>query len=215
MAYPPALEELVRAFERFPGVGRRTAERLAFHVLNDAEAPLLARAIDRAVQETRRCSECGNFSVPDPCSLCADPSRNSAQVLVVELPRDVEAVERARCFRGRYHVLMGALQPALGIEAQHLALMPLIERLKTRPVQELILGTDPDAEGEATALALLEALDQAGLELTVTRLARGLPAGSALEYLHRGVLEDAFEGRRRLRGPRDAAAPADGDPRAD
>jgi recombination protein RecR len=205
MAYPPALEELVRAFERFPGVGRRTAERLAFHVLSDEQAPRLARAIERAVAETRRCGTCGNFSVPDPCALCADPNRDGGQVLVVELPRDVEAVERARCYRGRYHVLMGALQPAMGTEAQHLALEPLVRRLAASPVRELILGTDPDAEGEATALAVLEALESAGLDLEVTRLARGLPAGSALEYLHRGVLEDAFEGRRRVRAPREGS----------
>jgi recombination protein RecR len=118
----------------------------------------------------------------------------------------VEAVERARCYRGRYHVLMGALQPALGIEAQHLALDPLVRRLAAGSVRELILGTDPDAEGEATALAVLEALETAGIDLEVTRLARGLPAGSALEYLHRGVLEDAFEGRRRVRAPRDGAS---------
>lgn len=211
MAYPPALEELVRAFERFPGVGRRTAERLAFHVLNDGQAARLARAIDRALAETRRCGSCGNFSVPDPCALCADPARDADLLLVVELPRDVEAVERARCYRGRYHVLMGALQPAMGTEAQHLALEPLVRRLEARPVRELILGTDPDAEGEATALAVLEALEQAGLDLEVTRLARGLPAGSALEYLHRGVLEDAFEGRRRVRGSRE---PSPGPPDA-
>jgi recombination protein RecR len=202
VAYPAPLEDLVRAFERFPGIGRRTAERLALHVLRDEPARELGPAIERAVRDTRRCRVCGNLDEAELCRLCADEERDATVVLVVEEPRDVEAVERAGCYAGRYHVLMGAYNPAAGVEPEHLGLPRLVERLRAEGVAELILGTDPDREGEATALLILETLERAGLDLRVTRLARGLPAGSALEYLHRGVLEDALEGRVTLRAGR-------------
>ena len=206
MAYPVPLERLIEAFERFPGVGRRTAERLAFHVLRDPDARRLADAIRAATEGTKRCAICGNVAEQDPCELCADPERDARTVLVVEEPRDVEAVERARVYRGRYHVLMGALQPAEGVYERHLSLDLLLSRLRAGEVDELILGTDPDAEGEATGLLVLRAVDELERPLRVTRLARGLPAGSALEYLHKGVLEDALEGRVALRhGPPPAA----------
>jgi recombination protein RecR len=199
VAYPKPLEQLIGAFERFPGIGRRTAERLAFHVLRDPEARALGDAIAQAVDETRRCSTCCNVTEEDPCRLCDDPERDAGSVLVVEEPRDVEAVERTSAWRGVYHVLMGALNPADGTDARHLAVGELVRRVRSGGVQEVVLGTDPDAEGEATALVVLEDLDAAGLDVTVTRLARGLTAGSALEYLHRGVIEDALEGRVALR----------------
>ena len=116
-------------------------------------------------------------------------------LLVVEEPKDVEAVERSGVWKGHYHVLMGALNPAEGTSERHLSLAGLVRRLKSQPPPELVLGTDPDAEGEATALLVLEALEREGLAVPVTRLARGLPAGVGIEYLHRGVLEDALEGR--------------------
>ncbi len=203
MAYPDPLEQLIEAFERFPGVGRRTAERLAFHVLRDPQARKLAPAIEAAIRETRRCGECGNVADRDPCALCSDPERNAATILVVEEPRDVEAVERSGAYRGRYHVLMGSLNPAEGVEERHLEPERLVKRiLDGDGVEEVILGTDPDAEGEATLLYVLSVLDEAGAQVRVTRLARGIPAGSALEYLHRGVLEDALEGRVVLRAGR-------------
>lgn len=194
------MEELVESFERFPGVGRRTAERLAFHVLRDPKARELAPAIERAVRDTLRCESCGNVTECQPCAVCADTDRDWSQVLVVEEPRDVEAVERSRAYRGLYHVLMGALQPAGGVEPAHLALEALLERLAGGVVTELILGTDADAEGEATARLLLEEVERSGAQVAVTRLARGVPAGSALEYLHRGVIEDALEGRIQIVG---------------
>ena len=200
MAYPHPLERLILAFERFPGVGRRTAERLAFHVLRDPESRELGDAIRDAVAETRRCSRCCNVAERDPCALCADSERDATIVLVVEEPRDVEAVERSGAWKGVYHVLMGSLNPSDGTEERHLAVGELVRRVKNSDeIVEVILATDPDAEGEATALLVLEALDAAGVQKTVTRLARGVPAGSALEYLHRGVIEDALEGRVALR----------------
>ncbi len=199
MAYPKSLERLIEAFERFPSVGRRTAERLAFHVLRDPQARTLADAIQEAVLETRRCGVCCNVSEGDPCALCSDESRETTRILVVEEPRDVEAVERSRAWRGRYHVLLGALNPADGTEARHLTVGRLVERALRGAVEEVVLGTDPDAEGEATALLVLEAFDRAGANVRVSKLARGLPAGGALEYLHRGVIEDALEARVALR----------------
>jgi recombination protein RecR len=202
MAYPKPLERLIGAFERFPGIGRRTAERLAFHVLRDPEALELADALRDASTNTRRCGECHNVTERDPCSICGDAERDRSLVLVVEEPRDVEAVERSGAYRGRYHVLMGAWNPAEGTEEKHLTVRALVQRLRKGGIAEVILGTDPDAEGEATGLLVLEAIDRAGLKPRVTRLARGLPAGSALEYLHRGVIEDALAGRVALREAR-------------
>lgn len=199
MAYPEPLERLVASFERFPGVGRRTAERLAFHVLRDPTARELAGAIERAVRETTLCRECCNVARRSPCELCSDGERDAALICVVEQPKDVEAIERSRAFRGRYHVLMGALNPAEGSEPGQLFVDALVERVRRGGVDEVILATDPDAEGEATARLVLEALGAAKLAVRVTRMARGLPAGGAIEYLHRGVIEDALEGRIELR----------------
>ncbi len=202
MAYPKPLARLIAAFERFPGVGRRSAERMAFHVLRDPEALELAAALRDASANTRRCGLCHNVTEQDPCGLCADPARDPTQLLVVEEPRDVEAVERSEVYRGRYHVLLGAYNPAEGTEERHLTVAALVKRLAQGTVREVILATDPDAEGEATAAVVLAALDRAGLALRVTRLARGVPAGSALEYLHKGVIQDALSGRVALREPR-------------
>jgi recombination protein RecR len=223
MAYPAPIEALVDAFQRFPGIGRRSAERLAFHVLRDPSSRELARAIERALDLSQRCRECGNVSDADPCALCADPGRDAGLLCVVEEPRHVEALERSRVYRGRYHVLMGALNPADGTDERHLAVRELVARVRRGGVREVILATDADAEGEATARLVLEALeapDAAGAPgnppPAITRLARGLPAGSAIEYLHKGVLEDALEGRRRVRSrpPPDPARESKG-PEAD
>lgn len=205
MAYPAPLEALVEAFCRLPGVGRRTGERLALHVLRDPSARILSRAIETALRDTRRCSVCRNVCEADPCEVCADPDRDATRVLVVEEPTHVETVERAGVWPGRYHVLMGAFNPAEGAEGEHLGVASLVDRLRAGvagdgpAIDEVCLGTDPDKEGEATLLLVLEALESAGVEVRVTRLARGLPAGSGIEYLHKGVLEDAIEDRRPLR----------------
>jgi recombination protein RecR len=205
VAYPEPLEALVAAFERFPGIGRRTAERLAFHALRDPESRELARALERAVRETRRCSRCANVAGSDPCELCSDPERDARSVCVVEEPRHVETIERAGSYKGLYHVLLGAYHPGEGTEERHLDLARLVARVQKEEVREVILATDPDAEGEATAMLVLERLEALKLpDLAVTRLARGLPSGAAIEYLHKGVLEDAFEHRRTLRSRRDS-----------
>lgn len=212
MAYPEPLERLIDAFERFPGVGRRTAERMAFHALRDARARELGPALERAVRETRLCRECCNVTAVDPCRLCADAARDRSTICVVEQPRDVEALERAGVYRGSYHVLMGALNPAEGTEEGDLAIERLLARLRRGGVVELILATDPDAEGEATAALVLQKVERERLDTRVSRLARGLPAGSAIEYLHRGILEDALEGRRSLRLRETGAGPGSAPP---
>lgn len=199
MAFPAPLEQLIEAFERFPGIGRVTAERLAFHVLRDPQAAELADAIQRAAADTVRCSECGNVAECDPCSICGDTERDHSLLCVVEEPRHVEAIERSGAFNGVYHVLMGALNPAEGTEVAQLSIGRLVERVGTGGVSEVVFATDPDVEGEATALAVVEAIEE-GLDERplLSRLARGVPSGGALEYLHRGVLQDAFEGRRAI-----------------
>ncbi|MEM9382883.1 MAG: recombination mediator RecR [Planctomycetota bacterium] len=201
MAYPAPVEALVRAFEALPGVGRVSAERHAFHILRDSVSGRELRdALGRALSDAQRCRICGNVCEGEICSICADPERDAATIAVVEEPRHVEALERARVYGGRYHVLMGALNPADGTDDRHLAVEGLVKRVRAGDVREVILATDPDKEGEATALLVLEALEAAGVEgLVVSRLARGLPAGSAIEYLHKGVLEDALEDRRAVR----------------
>ena len=203
MAYPEPLEALIAAFERYPGIGRRSAERLAFHALRDREARGLAQAIERAFKQTVRCSVCANVAEQDPCRICADPKRDDGLVAVVEEPRHVEAMERSGAFHGRYHVLMGAWNAADGTDPEHLTVKALVDRLRAGGVRELILATDPDAEGEATGLLVAEAVESAIHPAPlITRLARGVPAGSSLEYLHRGILEDALEARRPIGPPR-------------
>ncbi len=198
MAYPQPLEKLIEAFERYPGVGRRTAERLAFHALRDPRAKELAPCLEHALRNTKLCRQCRNVTEQDPCSICTDARRRSDLIVVVEQPRDVEAMEKAGVVRGRYHVLMGAWNPAEGTLPEQLFIQDLVRRVQQGGVEEVVLATDPDAEGEATALAVLEAFERAKLSVRTTRMARGLPSGSAIEYLHKGVLEDAFEGRRPL-----------------
>lgn len=206
MAYPPPVEALIEALESLPGIGRVSAERLSFHVLrNKRSAVELRDSLTRVLKEAKRCSECGNVAESNVCAVCSDEGRDASVLAVVEEPRHVEAMERAKVFTGRYHVLMGAINPADGTESRHLAIDALLKRVARGDVREVILATDPDKEGEATALLVLEALEQEvlgrpdGPEVTVSRLARGLPAGSAIEYLHKGVLQDALEDRRAIR----------------
>ena len=201
MAYPAPVEALIKAFETLPGIGRVSAERLTFHMLRSERSGTdLRDALTRVLTEAKRCGECGNVAEQDICLICGDEERDRTIIAVVEEPRHVEAMERAKVFDGRYHVLMGALNPADGTEARHLSVEALLERVAAGGVKEVILATDPDKEGEATALLVLDALESRGIpDLVISRLARGLPAGSAIEYLHKGVLQDALEDRRAIR----------------
>jgi recombination protein RecR len=198
VAFPRPVEALVLELEKLPGIGRRSAERLALHILKlpHQEAVSLARAIRDARVETRRCALCRNVTEQETCEICADPARDAATLLVAEDPRDVEAFERAGVYRGRYYVLMGALNPAEGVLPRHLGVDDLVAAVQRGGVRELILALDPDYEGDGTSLLLAEALRPTGVE--ITRLARGVPAGSSIEHLNRAVLQEALEERRPL-----------------
>jgi recombination protein RecR len=198
MAQTPSMTRLVQQLTRLPGIGEKTASRLAFHVLRaDRQyAHDLAAAIVAVKDETRLCSICFALTEADPCGICASPQRSDDVLCVVEEPADLLAVERAGEFRGRYHVLHGTLAPLDGIGPDDLKIQPLLVRLRDRPVQEVILATNPTAEGEATALYLAKLLKPLGVR--VTRIAHGLPVGGDLEYADVMTVGRALEGRREL-----------------
>lgn len=190
------LGDLIEALRRLPGVGVKSAQRMAFHLLqHDRDGALrLARALDAAVARTRHCRRCHTFTEAEVCATCLDPTRDDRLLCVVETPADQAALERSGSYRGRYFVLMGRLSPLDGVGVQDIGATPLVERAADGSVEEVILATGFSAEGEATAHALAEALRARGLK--VTRLARGVPAGSDLEYVDLGTLAHALTDRR-------------------
>jgi recombination protein RecR len=196
-ARPRSVERLIEALGRLPGVGPKTSERLAYFLLR-AEPELaeeLAAAIRRARESTRVCSVCCNLDESDPCGICADEDRDRGLLLVVEDPRDVTAFEAAG-YRGLYHVLQGRLSGLEGIGLDDLTLEPLLRRVASERPREVCLATNPDLEGEGTAQLLAERLSRPGM--SVTRLARGMPAGSTIIQVSQSILADAMEGRRPL-----------------
>ncbi len=204
--HPEPVERLITEFAKLPGIGRRSAERMAFFVLKSApeDAMRLSKAIADVKAQVRACSVCLNLTDQEVCRICTDPARDASVVLVVEQPRDLLGLEQAGTFRGVYHVLMGRLDPLGGIEPGDLAVHQLLERLddparncRQVPVREVILGLNPNMEGDTTALYLAEEL--ASRDLKVTRLARGIPVGSQLEFASTAVLTDAIEGRQEVR----------------
>ncbi|MCC7136955.1 MAG: recombination protein RecR [Planctomycetes bacterium] len=194
-ALPKSLEHLVERLSTLPGVGRRTAERLAHHLVRapQAEALSIADAIREAREKIRPCSVCRAPAESDPCPICADPARDPALVLVVETARDLKAVEDSGAWKGRYHVLGGRVSPIEGVGPDDLALDALVARA-TEGVREVVLATNPDLEGDGTALHVEKALAPTGVK--VSRLARGVPAGGSLEYLSKTVLAEALDHRR-------------------
>ncbi len=199
MAFPAPLERLIRALERLPGIGPRSAERIALHVLRlpREEVAELAVALRDARVETHRCERCGNVTLRSPCALCADPARDPVQICVVEGPREVERMESSGAFHGLYHVLLDGLAPREGAAPDPGALRGLRRRVEREQVREVVLATAPDREGEGAAALVVEAL--AGLPVRISRLARGVPVGARLEYLHGEILAEAFRGRQDLR----------------
>ena len=192
------LELLIEELVRLPSVGQKSAQRLALHLMRvpQEEALRLAEAIRAAREKVGFCSVCGLFSEEDPCLIDRDPQRDPQLVCVVEQPADVLAFERTGSFRGRYHVLGGALSPLEGTQPEDLRIRELLGRLRTEPIQEIILATNPNVAGEATALYLSRLLAPLGVK--VTRIARGVPMGSDLEYSDQVTLARALEGRREL-----------------
>jgi recombination protein RecR len=196
--YEGAVQDLIDELGRLPGVGPKSAQRIAFYLLaaDPADVSRLAAALQRVKEQVRFCTVCGNVAEADECRICRDPRRDAAVICVVEEPKDVVAVERTGEFRGRYHVLGGAISPIDGIGPDDLRVRELMVRLQDGTVTELILATDPNLEGEATATYLARLVKPMGLR--VTRLASGLPVGGDLEYADEVTLGRAFSGRRLL-----------------
>jgi recombination protein RecR len=194
--YEGAIQDLIDELGQLPGVGPKSAQRIAFHVLaaDPIDVKRLAAALQRVKEQVRFCDVCFNVAEADQCRICRDPRRTDEILCVVEEPKDVVAVERTGEFRGRYHVLGGAINPLEGIGPDNLRIRDLMKRLATGSVKELILATDPNTEGEATATYIALLVKPMGL--VVTRLASGLPVGGDLEYADEITLGRAFEGRR-------------------
>ncbi|CAB4673221.1 unannotated protein [freshwater metagenome] len=196
--YEGAIQDLIDALGRLPGIGPKSAQRIAFHILQ-AEPEIAAALVDsiRTVKErVKFCTTCGNVSEEDMCRICRDPRRENTSICVVEESKDVIAIERTREFRGKYHVLGGAISPIDGIGPEQLRIRELMARLSDPEIVEVILATDPNLEGEATATYLARMIKP--LDIKVSRLASGLPVGGDLEYADEVTLGRAFEGRRNV-----------------
>jgi recombination protein RecR len=196
--FAASVERLIEELKRLPGIGQKTAQRLAFHLLraDREEALALAEAIRQAKEKIRECSVCNNITDTDPCLYCSSPTRNRKTICLVEEPHNIAAVEKTRQFNGLYHVLGGALSPLHGVGPNQLKIKSLLERLKGSQVEEIIIATNPTAEGEATAMYLSKLIKPLGVR--VTRIAMGIPVGSDLEYADEVTMLKAIEGRRDL-----------------
>lgn len=196
--YAEPIARLIEEFRRFPGIGPKTAQRLAYNVLRRSreDAERLSRAILDVKDKIRYCSLCNNLSDRDPCQFCSDPQRSPETICVVEEPKDVLSIEKTREYRGQYHVLHGALSPINGIGPEDLKLKNLLERLHSGAVREVILATNPNVEGEATAIYLARLLKPLGIK--VSRIALGVPVGSDLEFADEVTMSKALEGRREI-----------------
>jgi recombination protein RecR len=198
--YTQSIQNLMQELARLPGIGMRSAERIAFHLLKQSpdEAMKLARAIEDVKTRIRHCSVCYNLTEADPCAICSDASRDQTVVCVVEQPKDLLALESAGLYKGAYHVLLGRIAPLEGVEPSDLTVDPLMERLASGTIREVIMGTNPTLEGDGTALHLQNTIAARFPDLQLTRLARGLPAGSNIEYANRNILADAISGRQKM-----------------
>ena len=198
--YTQSIQNLMTELARLPGIGVRSAERIAFHLLKQRpeDALKLAEAIRDVKTRIRHCSICFNLTEADPCGICADPARDPGLVCVVEQPKDLLALESAGMYKGVYHVLLGRISPLEGIEPGDLTIDALLDRIGNGSVREIIMGTNPTLEGDGTALYIQSVLSARFPELSVTRLARGLPAGSNIEYANRNILADAISGRQKM-----------------
>ncbi|MDD3088757.1 MAG: recombination mediator RecR [Candidatus Omnitrophica bacterium] len=194
--FPRPMARIIEEFSRMPGIGVRSAERIAFYLLRSPGeyVEALARAIREVKSNVRFCSRCNNLSEHELCSVCSDPSRDASRICVVEGPNGVIAMEKCGIFRGTYHVLLGQLSPIEGIGPEQLKIKELLERVEKEKVKEVVIATDFTTEGETTALYLSEVLKSG--KVTVSRLARGVPVGASLEYADVATLQRAFEERR-------------------
>jgi len=197
-AYAKPIDHLIEALARLPGIGKKTASRLAFHVLrsSSSEAQELARAILDVKEKIRLCSICFNLTDENPCQICQDERRAGGTLCVVEGPNDLIAIENTGVFSGRYHVLHGTISPLEGVGPDHLKMKELLERLQKEKISEVILANNPTVEGGATALYLIDLIKPLGIK--VTRIAYGIPMGSEIEYSDGMTLSKALEGRREI-----------------
>lgn len=198
-AYASCIQTLMNLLADLPGIGPRSAERIAFHLLKQSpqDALKLADAIRDVKTRIRHCSICYNLTEDDPCHICSDPSRDQGLVCVVEQPKDLLALEAAGLYKGVYHVLLGRIAPLEDAGPELLTLDPLTQRLASGTVRELIMGTNPNVDGDGTALYIQQLAAQYP-SVQITRLARGLPAGSSIEYANRNILADAIAGRQKM-----------------
>lgn len=198
--YTQSIQNLMTELSHLPGIGMRSAERIAFHLLKQspADALKLADAIRDVKTRIKHCSICYNLTEQDPCSICADALRDQGSVCVVEQPKDLLALESTGLYRGVYHVLLGRISPLEDMEPGDLTIEPLMQRLESGTVRELIMGTNPTMEGDGTALYLQSVIGTRYPAVQVTRLARGLPAGSSIEYANKNILADAISGRQKM-----------------
>jgi recombination protein RecR len=194
--YEGAIQDLIDELGRLPGIGPKSAQRIAFHIIQSERVDVtrLADVLRTVKERVKFCIECGNISEEDLCRICRDPRRDNSLICVVEESKDVMAIEKTREFRGKYHVLGGAISPIDGIGPENLRIRELMARLADTNIQELIIATDPNLEGEATASYLIRQIKPLGIK--VSRLASGLPVGGDLEYADEVTLGRAFEGRR-------------------
>ena len=193
-----AVSQLVDRLSQLPGIGRKSAERLAFHLLRvrEDEAFALADAIRRVRTDVRYCAACYNLSEKELCQICSDPKRDATRLCVVEQPRDLLSLEASGAFKGLYHVLLGRIAPLDGVTPDQLTIDALVERVRTGNFAEIIMATNPTVEGDGTSLYLSNQLSKFPVE--ITRLARGITAGSVLEYANREIIADALTGRQKL-----------------
>lgn len=196
--YAVPIAKLVEEFQKLPGIGHKSAQRLAFHIINmpNEKVQVLANSILDAKQKTKYCSICSNLTDVDPCPLCSSVSRDRSAICVVQDARDVVAMERTREFKGLYHVLQGAISPMQGIGPGDIRIKELLKRLGDGEVKEVILATNPNVEGEATAMYISKLIKPLGVK--TTRIAHGIPVGGDLEYADEVTLAKAFEGRREI-----------------
>ncbi|HTC93148.1 MAG TPA: recombination mediator RecR [Terriglobales bacterium] len=194
------MARLIEELKKLPGIGSKSAQRLAFHILrsSDDDAAALAAAIHDVKEKLRLCSLCNNITDIDPCVYCSNPTRNQRLVCVVEEPTNIAAIEKTRHFNGVYHVLHGSLSPLHGIGPEHLRINNLLKRLERGEVDEVILATNPTVEGEATAVYLTQQIKRERLPAKVTRIAMGIPVGSDIEYTDEVTMLKAMEGRREM-----------------
>lgn len=199
-SYTQPIQNLMEQLASLPGIGTRSAERIAFHLLKQKpqDALKLADAIRDVKTRIRHCSVCFNLTESDPCGICSDPSRDQSVVCVVEQPKDLLALEATGLYKGVYHVLLGRIAPLDDVHPDDVTIEPLLKRLESGQIAELIMGTNPNLEGDGTALHIQNLVHERHPQVRITRLARGLPAGSNIEYANRNILADAIAGRQKM-----------------